>query len=291
MKIMSKPITLDNIFENAGYMVILKTLFGYEGGLEFKQLVYLLVGKDALKKLLKDKKGYLSQSTIRATEEELNKKTRVKHPPIEPACLIKSQNILSQRLRFLMHEKGLNFVEKDGEKYKLTKRARNILSIKWRLGSLFDTSRYKDVISVGDITVYPNMIFFKKYHESKELKVYVDRILRDMEKSWKELRTLIFDSYKDDFKNTIEFLKKCINDHKFLEGKLKNKAELSVVLKEFRAEIKQQEVLIKTEPQTITIINPFGTTSKEDFFKFTEKKLLEDELSDVLVYSICDVEK
>jgi len=288
---MSKPITLDSIFENAGYMVILKTLFGYEGGLEFKQLVYLLVGKDALKKLLKDKKGYLSQTTIRATEEELNKKTRVKHPPIEPACLIKSQNILSQRLRLLMHEKGLNFVEKEGEVYKLTKRARSILSIKWRLDSLFDTAHHKDVMSVGDITVYPDPIFFEKYHESKELKVYVDRILKDMEKPWKELRTLIFDSYKDDRKNTIEYYKKCINDHKFLEGKLKNKTELSVVLKEFRAEIKQQEVLIKTEPQTITIINPFGTPSKEDFFKFTWKTLLEGQLSDVLVYSICDVEK
>jgi hypothetical protein len=283
-------ITIDNIFENAGYIGILRLLYAYEDGLEFNQLTFLLVGEETLRNMVKEKKGYLSIQTLVEIKGKLNKK--IKKPLlIKPIYQIKSPQILSQRLRLLGSGEGFHFIETEGERYKLTRNARDLLSIKWTLSSLKDSYQFKNMISTGDIAVYTDPTFVEKCQESQDLKANVDRILKDIEKSWKELRTLVFDNYKEERKKTIKFYTKRINDKKLLEEELKDKSELSLVLKKFNEEIKEEEEYMKIEPQTIVIINPFDTPSKEDFFKLIMEMDLHDKISQIKSYSRCEIGK
>ncbi|MCX6672037.1 MAG: hypothetical protein NTX92_08980 [Euryarchaeota archaeon] len=272
-------------------MGILRVLYAFKDGLEFNQIAFLLVGEETLLKMAKEKKGYLSIKSLAEIKGQLKNRIQKKHLLIKPIYRVKSPQLLSQRLRLLGPGEGFHFIEKEGKRYKVTRNARDILSIKRTLSSLKDSFQSENMISTGDITVYTDPTFVEKYQESQDLQANVDRILKDIEKSWKELRIHVFDNYKEERKKTIEFYMKRINDNKLLKEELKDKAELPLVLKKFNEEIKQEEEYMNIEPQTIVVINPFDTPSKEDFFKLIMETDLRDKISQVKIYNRCEIGK
>jgi hypothetical protein len=283
-------ITINNVFEKADYMDILKVLYAYEDGLKFCQLVCILIGEKKLREMIKAKRAYLSSKTITNIINEFKYISIKQKNYLSITPKYKSPYLLNQRLRLLKSIDGLKLVEIINSKYRLTKTARDILSIKQRQNSLIDSFQFNNaLLSRGEITVYPNPTFIEKYHESQKLKTKVDEILKNMEKSWNELRALIFANYKEDRKSTINSCEQSIKDKKFLEKKLKDKSELSQVLKELNENIIQHEELMNVEPQTIIIINPFDAPSKEDFFRFILEDALRDKISDIKIFSTYDM--
>lgn len=157
---------------------------------------------------------------------------------------------------------------------------------------LLDSSNYKRTIisDSGKINIYTNLEFVEKCNNSGEVRKDIDRVIKDMNKSFKELRALIFKNHKEERKKTIDYWQKILKQPKSILNESSKDDGSNQAIKDIKNIIEQHKELMEAEPRTIVVMKPYDMPSTRDFFKLILEKDLDAKLSDMYVFNRCDVE-
>jgi len=174
-----------NIFEIDKYINILRVLDAYKAGLELRFLAYILLGEKPLldahyisKKMAKHSKAYLNIKTHKNKEYEL----------IDSNDTIKTQQRLVECLNVLQK---LNFVKKEGKRYKINPVVKDILNVKEDVKLLNHYMEAFSVTGVGrniifdsdrSMGVYASCELVDAYNNYQEVREEVDEIKNEMKK-------------------------------------------------------------------------------------------------------------